>query len=64
MSPVSVDQKYLEYLFESRGRESVMKMENNKIQVIITSLSILHTYTEIQSTIYIELSQSILRLAI
>ena len=46
MSPVSVDQKYLEYLFESRGRESVMKMENNKIQVIITSLSILHTYTE------------------
>ena len=39
MSPVSVDQKYLEYLFESRGRESVMKMENNKIQVILTSLS-------------------------
>ena len=35
MSPVSVDQKYLEYLFESRGRESVMKMENNKIQVTL-----------------------------
>ena len=35
MSPVSVDQKYLEYLFESRGRESVMKMENSKIQVIL-----------------------------
>ena len=32
MSPVSVDQKYLEYLFESRGRESVMKMESSKIQ--------------------------------
>ena len=32
MAPVSVDHKYLEYLFESRGRESIMK-ENNKIQI-------------------------------
>ena len=32
MTPVSVDHKYLEYLFESRGRESILK-ETNKIQV-------------------------------
>ena len=33
MSQVSVDHKYLEYLFESRGRESIMK-DNNKIQLM------------------------------
>ena len=33
MTPVSVDHKYLEYLFESRGRESIMKENMNKIQV-------------------------------
>ena len=33
MTPVSVDHKYLEYLFESRGRESIMKESMNKIQV-------------------------------
>merc|ERR1711892_244439 len=32
MSPVSVDHKVLEYLFESRGREAIAK-ENSKIQV-------------------------------
>ena len=32
MSPVSVDHKVLEYLFESRGREAIAK-ENNKISV-------------------------------
>jgi len=32
MSPVSVDHKVLEYLFESRGREAVAK-ENSKMQV-------------------------------
>jgi len=32
MSPVSVDHKVLEYLFESRGREAMAK-ENNKISV-------------------------------
>ena len=33
LTPVSVDHKYLEYLFESRGRESIMKENMNKIQV-------------------------------
>jgi len=32
MSPVSVDHKVLEYLFESRGRETIAK-ENSKMQV-------------------------------
>jgi len=33
MSPVSVDHKVLEYLFESRGREAIAK-ENTKIQLV------------------------------
>ena len=34
MSQVSVDHKYLEYLFESRGRESIMKENNKTISIV------------------------------